>query len=144
MKIVHNNQVWKGTFTYNEGYDEIDQYKTVNFKMEIVFNDRSFIGTSTDSESENLFNEPAKVKGFIDDEKISFTLNYPCCYYKDDDGKIVIDEENKHPEIHYLGFWEEDKNGVSGTWEMKMYEEKYGDDYLEELATGEFEMRRVN
>lgn len=144
MKIIRNKQVWKGTFTYNEGYDEIDQYKSVNFKMEIVFNDNSFVGTSTDSESESLFNEPAKVKGFTDDEKISFTLNYPCSYYKNDDGKIVLDEENKHPEIHYLGFWEEDKNSVSGNWEMKMYEEKYGDDYLEELATGEFEMRRVN
>jgi len=142
MNIIHNKQIWKGTFTYNEGYDEIDQYIVVNFKMELVFNANSFVGTSTDSESENLFDQPIKVKGFIDDEKISFTLNYPFNYYKDENGIIILNKEIKHPEIHYLGFWEDDKRSISGTWEMTTNEEKYLDGYLEEFTTGEFEMRR--
>ena len=56
---------------------------------------------------------------------------------------IVIDKETQHPEIHYLGFWEEDTNSVSGTWEMKVSEEKYGDGYLEEIVNGGFEMQRI-
>jgi hypothetical protein len=144
MQLVYNKQIWEGIFTYEDGYDEADQYIDVNFKMELIFTDSSFTGFSTDSESKGLFDKPADVKGFVDDEKISFILNYPCSYYKDDNGRLVLDRESKHPEIHYLGFWDGDKNNVYGTWEMKIYEEKHGDDYIEDLATGAFEMRRVN
>lgn len=144
MQLVHNKQIWKGIFTYDDGYDEADQYIDVDFKMELIFTGNSFKGISTDSESRELFDKPADVKGFVDDEKMSFVKNYPCYYYKDDHGQIVLDRESKHPEIHYLGFWDGDKNSVYGTWEMILYEEKYGDGYLEEVATGTFEMRRVH
>ena len=143
MKLVHNHQTWKGVFTYNDGYDEADQYIDIDFKLELIFTDKSFIGISVDSESQGIFDKPAEVKGFVDDEKISFILIYPCYYYKDDNGQIVLDRESRHPDIYYLGFWENEKNWVRGTWEMKIYEEKDGDDYIVELATGEFEMRRV-
>lgn len=144
MKIVHNKQIWQGTFTYMDGYDEIDQYTDVSFTMELAFEDNAFEGTSTDVESADIFDKPASVKGFADNDKMSFVLNYPCYYYKNDDGKIVTDESLKHPDIHYLGFFDEDKNSVSGTWEMITYEERHGDYFLEETANGTFEMRRMS
>lgn len=143
MKIAHNKQTWKGFFTYQDGYESIDQYIEVAFTMELTFNENSFVGISSDSESENAFDEPATVRGFIEEDKISFVLNYPCSYYKDENGKIVLDRNSKHPDIQYLGFFDEDKKSISGTWEMTVYEEKYLDDYLEEIANGEFEMGRV-
>lgn len=144
MKLVHNKQIWKGTFTYKDGYEEAYQYITVDFQMDLIFTNDSFVGTSIDSESQHIFDKPAEVLGFIDDEKISFILNYPCYYYRDENGLIVLDKDFNHPEIHYLGFWEEDKKNVSGIWEMKIYEEEIVDGYLEALATGEFEMQRMN
>lgn len=143
MELVYNKQIWQGIFSYRDGYHEDDQFIEVDFNLELIFNGDSFKGFSTDSESKSVFEKPADVKGFVDDEKISFVLDYPCLYYKDDHGQLVLDRESKHPEIHYLGFWDGDKHYVSGTWEMKIYEEKYGNDYIEELATGIFEMHRV-
>ena len=144
MKLIQNKQMWRGNFTYCDGYEEIDRYTNVDFEMELFFTNDSFVGTSTDSESKDLFDKPATVKGFIDDEKISFLLNYPCLYYKDDNRQLVLDRESKHPEIHYLGFWDGDKNNILDTWEMIIHEGKFGDDYIEEFATGTFEMRRVS
>tara|TARA_R100000935_G_scaffold21876_6_gene40575 strand:- start:1004 stop:1438 length:435 start_codon:yes stop_codon:yes gene_type:complete len=144
MKPIYIKQYWKGVFSYLDGYETINQYKEVSFSMEITINDNSFIGTSTDSESKDVFDKPAIVKGFIDDDKMSFIVKYPCAYFKDEDGKIVIDKSLEHPDIHYLGIFDDNKKNVDGNWEMTIYEEKYGDDYLSEILNGEFQMKRMN
>lgn len=143
MKIVNHIQLWKGYFTYQDGYEPIDQYIEVPFSLKLTFNGTSFTGESTDAESETVFNKPATVKGFIEDNTISFVLNYPCAYFKDEDGKIFLDKKVKHPEIRYFGILNEDNKGYTGMWEMTVYVEKYFDDYLEEVANGAFEMRRM-
>ena len=143
MEIVNKKQIWKGFFNYQEDFEDIEQYIEVTFTMELNFNEDSFIGTTTDSESENIFDKPATVKGFIDRNKMSFVINYPCLYYKDENGKIVLDKKTKHPEIRYLGYYDEDYKVISGTWEMTLYEEKNLEDYLEAFAEGQFQMRRV-
>ena len=143
MKIVDDKQTWKGQFTYLQGYEIIDHYVKVLFKMDLIFNGNSFTGTSTDTESKNIFKEPIKVKGFIDNDKISFVINYPYNYYKDEDGKIMIDKNLRHPDIEYLGFYDQNEKKYSGTWQMINYEEKISEDeYLEEVANGEFEIYR--
>lgn len=143
MQIADTIQLWKGYFTYQDGYATIDQYIEVSFSMKLTFNGSSFVGESTDAESENIFDRPATVKGFIEEDKISFVLNYPYSYYKDENGKFSFDKKAKHPEIRYLGFFDEDSKSYTGMWEMTVYEEKYLNDYLEEIANGAFEMRRV-
>lgn len=138
MKIVDNKQTWKGFFTYLNGYEIMDSYIKVEFKMDLIFNDNSFKGTSTDSESENIFVEPIIVKGFIDKDIISFVINYPCYYYKDEDGNLKLDKNLQHPNIEYLGFYDDTEKKYSGTWEMIISE----DGYIEEVANGEFEIYR--
>nr|WP_321228642.1 hypothetical protein [uncultured Psychroserpens sp.] len=144
MKTVHLKQHWKGYFTYLEGYETIEQYKQVEFTMEITLTDNSFIGTSTDAESRHAFDEPATVKGFIDDEKISFVMKYPCSYYKDDFRKIQLDKSSQHPDIHYLGFFDNDKKTVSGNWEITIFIEQTIEGDLEDVSNGEFEMSKIN
>ena len=143
MKIADHIQLWKGYFTYQDGYEAIDQYIEVPFSMKLTFNGTSFTGESTDAESETIFDKPATVKGFVEEHKISFVLQYPYAYFKDEDGTLVLDKKAKHPEIRYFGILDEDNKGYIGMWEMTVYEEKYFDDYLEEVANGTFEMRRV-
>lgn len=143
MKIIENIQLWKGHFIYQEGYEAIDQYIEVPFSMKLTFNGDSFTGESTDSESETIFDKPATVKGFIEDNTISFVLNYSCAYFKDEDGKIFLDKKAKHPEIRYFGIFDKDSKGYTGMWEMTVHEEKYLEDYIEEIANGTFEMRRM-
>ena len=144
MQIVNHQQTWKGFFAYLEGFEAIDEYTTVEFTMEVTFNGNSFTGTATDTESENVFKEPALVKGFIEDDKISFVKNYPCYYYKDENGKIALDESLSHPNIEYLGFYDESEKKFLGTWEMIVDEEKISEDqYLEEVISGDFEIQRI-
>lgn len=143
MKIVEAKQTWAGFFTYQEGYEVIDQYLKVAFSMELIFNGTSFTGTSRDVESENFFDEPTKVKGFIENNTISFVLNYPCSYYKDEMGNIVLDRDATHPDIEYLGYYDDDEKTFFGTWEMIIAEEKDFDDYIEAVISGGFEIRRI-
>jgi hypothetical protein len=143
MRIVDNEQIWKGFFSYLQGYEIIDSYIKVPFKMNLTFNGNSFVGTTIDSESENIFTEPIKVKGFIENDKISFIVNYPYFYFKDENGQILVDKNLKHPNIEYLGFYDEMEKKFSGTWEMIIYEEKIMEnEYIEEVANGEFEIYR--
>lgn len=143
MRIVDNEQIWKGFFSYLQGYEILDSYIKVPFKMNLTFNGNSFVGTTIDSESENIFTEPIKVKGFIENDKISFIVNYPYFYFKDENGQILVDKNLKHPNIEYLGFYDEMEKKFSGTWEMIIYEEKITEnEYIEEVASGEFEIYR--
>ncbi|MFT5846660.1 MAG: hypothetical protein ACJARX_001470 [Psychroserpens sp.] len=144
MKAVHITQQWEGFFNYLEGYANIEHYKHVEFTMEFSITDNSFVGTSREKESQDAFKKPAIAKGFIDDEKMSFMMKYPCVYCKDDFGNIISDKSSEHPDIHYLGCFDSDKKTISGNWEMTVYEEKYVGGYLEELLNGTFEMRRIN
>ena len=144
MKIVDHKQTWEGFFTYPSDDDYSDQDLEVTFKMELIFNENSFTGTSRDSESEHIFEEPTIVKGFIEDNKISFILNYPCYYYRDEDGNIQIDKDLPHPIVEYLGYYDEYEKKFSGTWEIIIHEEKISEDnFLEEFIYGDFEMQRI-
>ncbi len=143
MKTIHKKQYWKGTFTYQEGYELDNQIKEVEFTMEIEFVENSFTGISTDNESKSSFDKPAIVRGFADDDKISFVMKYPCAYFIDENGGVIIDPNSEHPDIHYLGFFEDDKLSVRGNWEMTISEQRYGYDYLEEILNGSFEMRKT-
>lgn len=143
MRIVDDKQTWKGFFTYLHTYDLFDTYIEVAFRMDLTFNGNSFIGTSIDSESENIFMESIMVKGFIDNDIISFVKNYPYYYYKDEDGNIIVDKDLEHPNIEYLGFYDQTEKKYAGTWEMIVSEEKISeDDYREEVVSGEFEICR--
>ena len=141
MKVLQLKQKWEGFLTYLDGYEDVEFYKDVNFSMEIELEKKSFTGFSVDAESKDVFKKPAKVKGFFDNDKISFVMKYPCYYYKDDNSKIVLDLKSEHPDIHYLGFFNDKKDSVSGNWEMTIYQEKHLDGYLEETLSGSFEMR---
>jgi len=143
MNPIHIKQKWNGTFSYLEGYELPDQYKEVEFTMDINISENSFVGISTDSESEKLFDKPATIKGFIEGDKISFIVKYSYSYFKNENGQLILDPTSEHPDIHYLGFFDDDKTEVNGNWEMTIYEEKYGDEYLEEVANGKFNMRKI-
>lgn len=143
MSLINNKQVWKGVFAYMDGYKETDQEIIVDFTMELFFNDGSFTGTSTDSESEALFDKPATVKGFIDENKISFVLKYPCYYYRDENRQLALNRDFEHPEIHYLGYWDEDGNSFRGMWEMEVDTDVHLDYDPEEIANGAFEIHRI-
>jgi hypothetical protein len=144
MNVIHKTQLWKGEFTYLKGYAEKEIYRSVKFTLEINVSNSTFTGISWDEESKHYFKSPANVKGFFDEEKVSFVLKYPCYYYKNEKGKIELDYNQEHPDIHYFGeFDNKDKSKVTGEWEMAVYVEETIDGYFEEFCSGSFEMHKT-
>ncbi len=137
MKIIHKSEIWKGHFTYLDGYDE-DMYRSVEFTVEINIEDSVFTGYSWDEESRSSFNSPAKIKGFFDGDTVSFVMSYPCLYYKNENGQIELDKSKKHPEIHYYGRLSQDGKKISGEWEMTEYISETIDGLIESFSTGSF------
>ena len=139
MKVVHHKQSWSGYFTYPI-YDEDgklldDVEERIPFEMSIQIQEGSFTGTATDEESKHLFNKPAIIKGFIEKNLISFTKQYPCLYYINEQGELTINTQEKHPEIRYTGFLNETQNEIIGEWELGT---SPGEGYW-----GEFELKKV-
>jgi len=73
----------------------------------------------------------------------SFVLKYPFRYSRLENGDLVTDQNKQHPDIHYLGYFSEDKNEIFGNWEM--YEEEYinENELTEYIFSGDFNMKKV-
>lgn len=50
MKLIHGRQTLKGVFTYNDDYEEADQFIDVDFELDLAFTENGFSGMSSDSE----------------------------------------------------------------------------------------------
>jgi len=144
MKVHFQKQIWKGKFSYLVGYETINQYKEVEFTMELTLENETISGTSYDDESKDYFDAPAIVKGFYEGNTISFILKYPCSYFLNDDGVIELDKDNEHPDIHYLGKIDDSKKSVQGTWEIGYIVESGIEKDIVEIFNGEFQMNRIS
>lgn len=139
MKVIDIQQNWSGYFTYAT-YDEKGNIatrgdKSVPFKIAIHLHDGVFTGTSTDEESKSLFNEPITIKGFIEKNLCSFTMQYPHLYYLNKEGELKTDPNQQHPKIRYTGFFNDTEDEIIGEWEMG--------DTPGEGQWGEFELKKV-
>ncbi|WP_299769753.1 hypothetical protein [uncultured Dokdonia sp.] len=139
MKTIDMIQNWVGFFTYPI-YDEKGNLleeveERIQFKMSINLHNGSFTGTAQDEESKHLFDEPASIKGFIEKNLVSFTMHYPCLYYTNEQGKLAINPEKKHPIIQHTGFLNETEDEIIGEWEMG--------ELPGEGDWGEFELRKM-
>lgn len=122
MKIIDIQQNWSGHFTYavydDKGNASDKEEKRIAFKIVINLHNGTFTGTSIDEESKHLFNEPVTVKGFIEKNLMSFTMQYPFLYYINEQGELATDREQEHPKIRYTGFFNDTKDEIVGEWEM--------------------------
>ncbi len=145
--ISINRRIWKGSFSYEViNPDEIVVVVTVPFTMEVEMEKNSFVGFRVDDESKDLFDEPVKVKGFIENDFISFIIQYPHDYYMDyETGEAFVEKDMKHPGVTYEGSFDHQTNSYKGEWIILVAEEldpNNPGDYIEQLLTGTWEMRR--
>lgn len=81
------------------------------------------------------------VKGYIENDHISFVKSYPCLYDIDENNQVVIDLNQKGHEVVYQGEWIESRGVWSGFWEIKGAVVFEARDYYEEIIyQGPFEM----
>src|SRR5690554_2756114 len=92
---------WKGKYSYK--LDDGSQSITVGFELNIIMSDGSFYGSSTDDEFCKICDIHPTVKGFIDDNIISFLITYPFSYARNDFGELELIKTIKNYQVEYNG-----------------------------------------
>lgn len=133
---------------YQGNYYDIDKEgneSPFQFRIEVDIDEKlSFTGTVWEEEFTGITGKLSTVKGFIDEDHISFVKKYPCTYEYDENGKIIIDESRKGHEVIYDGYWDENTGTWSGEWEVEGETEVF---HFYEIKTkvfiGQFEMKMI-
>jgi hypothetical protein len=104
----------KGHFVYGEPYPDPIKGTSVSFEVEWTLIDGIINGICVDDEGKKVFDTPASIRGFIDDNTISFIKKYPKYFEIDETGNTRISDELPAPEIHYYGLIID--NHFEGDW----------------------------
>ncbi len=132
---------WIGHFTYGPSYGEELNGEKVQFRLFInECSNREFWGKSIDLEGIGANYEVAEIKGFLKEDFISFTKLYPHYYQIDEGGNTSTELNSRHPEIHYEGFYDSHLKKITGKWEMSFDLEQVGEDWLEDVCSGTWEI----
>ena len=134
---------WKGVYIYGPEY-ESEQGSTVEFTLELKDINGSITGVSIDSETKNLFSEPINVMGFRDGNFISFTIQYPYCYFINEQKQLVVDRTRSHPEVTYSGEYNSETNSYEGEWDIVYDSQNFGDGYFDDILTGTWSMEQIH
>lgn len=108
-----------GSFAYQD--DDLDQIDSVKrtFEIRILIDDEGiFEGISFDGESKGLFEIDIRVKGFIENNIISFTRYFPFMYFLNDNGGLEIDYSKPHHEVMFTGQFDSSSGSWKGDWEI--------------------------
>lgn len=131
--------IWNGKYSYENNFDEANSF---GFILKVKYHNTSFEGIALDEEFTVLTGEHAVIKGFIDNEHISFVKKYPFKFEEQEDGSILIDREKKGHEVIYNGFLNKDIGVWEGEWEILQNEVQISmGKYEEFLITGFWQMK---
>ncbi|PIA77698.1 hypothetical protein BFR04_09690 [Gaetbulibacter sp. 4G1] len=142
MRIVSNNEIWKGFFSYEDEYSSLASFREVEFEINIFVNNHSFEGTAHDEESKKYFDEPVKVKGVFENNFISFVMKYPYTYFLNENDEIVVDKQVSHPDVNYYGEFDMHSKTYKGQWEITYIVEQFIDGDVEEIYSGNWELKK--
>lgn len=134
---------WVGQFTYGPEYGEEMQGKKVQFRIFINhFTHGQFKGSSVDTDGFGANFDTAIINGFLMDDFISFTKDYPDYFIIDDIGQKVKDRSNIKPRLSYKGYFDFRLGLFSGQWELWANEELARDGSIIDIFTGTWEMMK--
>jgi len=106
---------WQGFYEYGSGYELPYFGQRVHIKASIIDSNGSFTGEIVEDGSVFSVKLEATIKGFIEDDFISFIKKYP-------KRPIIlehstkIDYEESPLEIEHEGFVDEQNNSIYGSW----------------------------
>ncbi|XOV68314.1 MAG: hypothetical protein ACFHU9_03875 [Fluviicola sp.] len=135
--------VWKGSYTYFD--DEENESKPIGFEIHAELVSGSFHGKVSEEEFTKLTGDKATVKGFVENDFISFVKTYPYAWWIEDE-QYWINKELPGHDCNYRGFYSEADQEWSGEWEVITEKGRIGN-YQEEfeaiVLTGSWKMKQV-
>ena len=136
-KPINFSGQWVGHFAYGSEYGDDLAGEKVQFRIFVDdFKEGQFSGRSVDLEGVGSNFEVAKIKGYIDQNFISFTKEYPHYYGFDEEGNVLQDKDRQHPLVAYSGEYDQRTKAFAREWELTNEIEPLGDGWLEEICTG--------
>lgn len=118
MQLLEISGIWKGYYELGKSYPKNLQGKRTDFVLNIKETNGEFTGECIDIVHDNKDNTTSQIKGFVDEDLISFIKQYSFHLLIDKEGKRVIDYDEKHPEIEYTGYYDYESKKISGEWNM--------------------------
>ncbi len=136
---------WVGHFVYGPEYGEEMHGEKVLFRLFLdEFSSGQFKGTSVDVEGFAANLDTAIISGYLENDYISFTKEYPKHFLIDDGGNKMEDFSNPRPRLSYSGYYDSRLKKFSGQWELWANEELAGEGSNVEIFTGSWEMTKDN
>lgn len=134
---------WFGYFNYGPEYGEILENKQVTFSIlfEEVFNNQ-FKGKCIELDGMGASPELSSIEGFLKNNFISFTKEYPTDNVIDEKGNAVTYEGRLNPMLCYEGQFNHFNQSFTGYWEIRYNEVSAGEGVTVDICTGNWEMSK--
>jgi hypothetical protein len=139
---ININGHWEGKIIYGAEYDKLE-HKELYFSMDIIQDLDAFTGIALDKEGIGVNPDKATIKGFIDGNEISFVKQYESTAWFDENDLVVIEKNKLSPEINYFATFDPLTNVIEGHWDVVISSQPFGNDWLDDISTGSFSMRRI-
>ena len=139
MSNINLNGLWTFVIVYGPEYEEMEN-KELIFEAEFTQDGDTFTATGMDKDGVGMSPDLARMKGFIDENMISFVKQYEFSHYASGDGKTIVDNNNPGHEINYYGTYDATTNSFSGDWDITTRPIGVGYDVT---ATGTWSMKRL-
>lgn len=132
---------WIGEYGYS-----FEKESEIFFSFEIFAesNNGSFQGTVFEDEFSGFTGDLVIIKGFIEEDFISFVKTYPYYYATKESGEIVVDKQMKGHEVVYEGYFNNETGEWNGEWEILIHEEQdktVNGRYITESIIGPWKMK---
>ena len=115
MNLIDN---WEGYYEYGEGYPLPQFGERVKIYVNLQGSNDSFIGKVKEENSDNSVPLEATIKGFSENEFISFIKKYPKVPRLKDIGSSDIVMESGQLEIEHYGYIDAEFDAIYGTWSI--------------------------
>ena len=132
---------WEGYYEYGAGYTLPHFGQRVKMTAFIEGNSDSFTGTIEEEQSDFSVNYPSTIKGFCEEDFISFVKTYPVYPVLDVEGQTSLIKEEGNLEVHYEGFLDFENKALYGTWTIVELFSAENGEHFESVCEGIWMLR---
>ena len=132
---------WKGVIVYGPEYEE-DENQELYFTVDITQDLEQFTGIAKDTSGLGCNPDSATIKGFVDNNTISFVKQYASTLTFDENGNEVVEKGKPSPIVNYWGEYDTTLHKFVGGWEICVDAQQFGEGWFEEVFTGTWSMQR--
>lgn len=132
-------RIWVGKYGYLYDNAETEYF---SFEINATLEKGSFEGTVFEEEFSEATGDTIAIKGFFDDDFISFVKTFPYGFWKDENDDVITDKSVSGHQVVYQGHFDQEKGMWFGEWEIEIDRAVISNDNYDVFAmVGVWEMK---